>query len=218
MKASTCGRPSIMRRLQPHLVPVQAAVLAAALPFDRRAAPELGQAEVAQHAFGGVRAHARSDVGDRTPAQLLRAAAIHFARLAVGLEHVAAVPVVDEDRVLGGFEDRAVARLGALQRFARGQPLHLGGGTHGEDLEDRLDPLELLHRPARGDRDDAQRRAVECGQRMAGVALVPCVRASSSSGNTAAAPARRRGRSGRAPSRTACRRSHSGCRCRCGRR
>jgi len=36
----------------------------------------------------------------------------------IDVEHRARVPVVDEDRVLGRLEDRAVTGLGALQRLS----------------------------------------------------------------------------------------------------
>ena len=159
-------------RLQAHLVPVQAAVAVAALPFEGRAAAEPGQRDVL--------AAPRSAVYGSTPelmsasgqaAQLVVAVAVGLAGLGVDVEHRAAVPVVDEDRIFGGLEDGAVAGFGALQRLAGGEALDLGGGAHREDLQHRLDALELQQRPARGDRDHAQRRAVERQQRMAGIGL-----------------------------------------------
>jgi len=81
---------------------------------------------------------------------------------------------VDEDRILGRLEDGAVARLRALQRFARAQLLDLGRGTHREDAQHRLDALQVRERLARQDRDRAQRRAGGVVQRHAGIALGAC--------------------------------------------
>ncbi len=156
---------------EPHFVPVQAAVLVAALPFERRAAPQPGQLHEAQRLLGGVREHARAGVGDGCAAQFLAAVAVDFAGPGVDVERRAGVPVVDEDRVLRGLEDRPVARLGTLQRFAGAQPLDLRGGPHREDLERGLDPVQLRQRTPRGHRHDAQRRAVQRHQWMPRVAL-----------------------------------------------
>ena len=193
-------------RLEANLVPVQAAVLVAALPFERAAAAEPCRLHVAQRLFAGVREHARTGVGNGGTAQLLAAVAVGFAGLGVDVDHRAGVPVVDEDRVLRGLEDGAVARLGALQCFAGAQPLDLRRGAHREDLQHGLDAIELGQRTARGHRHDPQRRAVQRHERMARIAHGALLRGHPHRPGTRPADWRNRpGSAARAPFRRACR-------------
>ena len=171
LKASRCGRPSSMTGLSRTSSQCRLPSLLRRCHSNGGQRPELGQLHLAQRLLGGVGEHARAGVGERRAAQLLAAVAVDLAGLGVDVEHGAGVPVVDEDRVFRGLEDRAVARLGTLQRLAGAQPLDLRRGAHREDLEHGFDPVQLGQRAARGHRHDAQRRAVQRHQRMAGVAL-----------------------------------------------
>ena len=162
--------PVDRRRLQPHLVPVQAAVLVAPLPFKGRAAVEPGQLDLLHHLFGGDRCHVGTQLGHRQTPDLVARVAVVRAGLRVHIEDRATVPVVDEDRDFGGFEDGAVAGLRLAQRLGGTQLFDLGRGAHREDLQHRLDALHVQQRRTRGDGDGAQRRAILADQREPGVA------------------------------------------------
>jgi hypothetical protein len=92
--------------------------------------------------------------------------------------HDPQVLVPQEQPVERAFEDGAVLRLALAQVFQRqllgllgAQPLDFRRRADGEDLERGLHPVQVGERPPRGDRDNAQRRAVQRGERVARIAL-----------------------------------------------
>ena len=152
--SSQCRLPSLWRRC--HSKGVQRSSLASWMCC------------IASSAVNGVTSELMS--GHRQTPDLVAGVAVVRAGLRVDVEDRAAVPVVDEDRVFGGFEDGAVAGLRLAQRLGGAQLFDLGRGAHREDLQHRLDALHVQQRRTRGDRDGAQRRAVLADQREPGVA------------------------------------------------
>lgn len=114
---------------------------------------------------------AGTDLAHRDALHFLGTVAEQCTRLRVDVHQRTGVPVVDEDRVLGGLEDRLVARLGNSPRFLRALALDLGGGAGGEDLQHRLDQAAVAQGVLGHDGDEAQRRVGRVGQRIGGIAL-----------------------------------------------
>ena len=158
-------------RLQPDLVPGDAAVGPAAAPLVGRTVALARELKIAARIGFGVGLVARAEDRERRAEHVIAVKARHLAGLGIEVDQRAGVPVVDDDAVLDRLEDRPVAFLRLPHRLVGAQTLDLGGGADGEDLHHRLDPVEVAQRRARRDRDQAEVRAGTVRQRIAGVAF-----------------------------------------------
>ena len=100
-----------------HLVPAQRAVLAPPVPFDAELFTAGGARDDPQGVLMRERALARAERADVEVKKLLAGVAEREAGLAIDVHDRARVDVVHEDRILGGIEYRAVARLRHPERL-----------------------------------------------------------------------------------------------------
>jgi hypothetical protein len=73
--------------------------------------------------------------------------AVHPVEGRVGIER-AQLAVAQYEAVRRRLEDDPVLLLAQAQRLVGAQPFDFGAGAHGEDLEDRLHAVQVLHQPA----------------------------------------------------------------------
>jgi hypothetical protein len=157
--------------LQSHFIPGNRAVGPAPPPLVGRTVAVARELEIAARVGFAVGRVARAEGRERRAEHVLAAKARGGAGFRIDVDQRAGVPVVDDDTVLDGLEDRSVALLRLPHRLVGAHAFDLGGGADGEDLHHRLDPVEPTQRRARGDRDQAQVLARAIGQRIAGVAF-----------------------------------------------
>ena len=146
----------MVTRLREHLVPAQAAVLAPAVPFDAQLLAGDRTRDQVHRVLLRVRVLAGAERADVELPELLARVAEGGAGLGIDVDDRAGVDVVHEDRVFGGVEDRAIARLRHAQRLVRALALgHVGGdAAHGVRLAVGVVQREL-------DRDVGVRAVVE---------------------------------------------------------
>ena len=137
--------PADGHALAEHLLPAQAAVLALAVPFDAQLLPGNRAREQLHRVLLGIGVLAGTERAEIDVSELLATVAEGGAGFGIGIHDRAGFDVDDEDGILGGIEDRPVARLRHPQRLVGA--LALGdvvgdGERHG--VEGAAQPTELI--------------------------------------------------------------------------